>query len=69
MTIREYLEGRQEFQGARVSAKGELSTTCPFHPDTSPSFSVNVDTGLFLCRSASCGVRGGFYRLFGLLEI
>jgi hypothetical protein len=29
------------------------------HPDSSPSFAVNINTGQWLCRSASCGARGG----------
>lgn len=33
---------------------GELSTRCPFHSDRSPSFSLNLETGLWCCYSG-CG--------------
>lgn len=36
----------------------ELVGQCPLHDDSSPSFSINVDTGRWLCRSVSCGERG-----------
>ena len=32
---------------------------CPFHPDSNPSFTVNLETGAFRCMSSNCGVRGG----------
>ena len=30
---------------------------CPFHPDTSPSLRVRIETGAFRCMA--CGARGG----------
>ena len=40
-------------------------TICPFHDDSRPSLSVNVDSGAFKC--FACGVKGGdvlaFHRL------
>ena len=30
---------------------------CPFLPDTTPSFRVNIETGAFRCMA--CGARGG----------
>lgn len=42
--------------------------TCPFHDDTNPSFSVNLDSGAFIC--FACGAKGSvftFYmKLFGV---
>jgi DNA primase len=32
---------------------------CPFHDDNNPSFCVNLRSGFYLCKSSSCGVRGG----------
>jgi len=37
---------------------GELQTRCPFHNDSSPSFSANVKSGLWICH-AGCG-QGNF---------
>lgn len=47
-----------------VSRSGrESSARCPFHKDDSPSFSVNMDSGLFKCHAGGCGV-GGDFRIF-----
>src|SRR5438445_13694799 len=32
----------------------EISCRCPLHDDRSPSFSINIDTGLWICY-AGCG--------------
>jgi hypothetical protein len=68
VTIEEYLRGRPEFANAHTSSKGRLLVRCPFHPDRKPSFSLDVKEGWFKCRSASCGVKGGFHKLFRMLE-
>ena len=39
-------------------------TTCPLHVDRTPSLSVNVNNGAFLC--FSCGERGGLSKLTGM---
>lgn len=39
----------------------EWQCLCPFHSDTSPSFSVNVKKGLFICYA--CGAKGGMKEL------
>lgn len=31
---------------------------CPFHADTNPSFTANLETGAFRCMSSSCGASG-----------
>jgi hypothetical protein len=38
---------------------------CPFHPDTMPSFSINVVSGYYTCLSSRCAAKGtavDFYR-------
>jgi len=36
--------------------KREATALCPFHKEKNPSFSVNLNTGQFIC--FSCGARG-----------
>ena len=49
-----YFEGA----GLLLSGRGRWrSALCCFHPDTTPSLSVNVETGGFICHA--CGARGG----------
>jgi len=44
----------------KIKPSGEnLIGTCPFHDDTHRSFSMNVETGQWLCFSESCGEQGG----------
>jgi len=50
------------------NSNGEIHTHCPFHQDNSPSFSIDIETGLFICRSASCGLRGNFPLFYKLSE-
>jgi DNA primase len=45
-------------QRIRNSGVGNLVSTCPFHVDSKPSFSISFDSGLFICYSAQCGVSG-----------
>lgn len=44
-------------------------TTCPFedHPDSHPSFSANLDKGVWLCQA--CGKRGNTFTLIVQKEI
>ena len=38
---------------------------CPFHDDETPSFSINVDEGIYNCKATCCGIKGtaiDFYR-------
>lgn len=42
----------------RHSGDGNLVSTCPFHKDSKPSFSIRTDNGLFVCYSGKCGVTG-----------
>ncbi len=46
----------------RARVKGdELSACCPFHDDRNPSFSINMETGAWICY-AGCG-GGGLWKL------
>lgn len=38
----------------RPNARGHLMASCPFHPDANPSFSLDLDNGLWFC-FAGCG--------------
>jgi len=44
----------------RAGSNGQYIALCPYHEDKQPSFSVNVDTGLWNCKS--CGVKGNAYQ-------
>jgi len=56
-----------KFSGDDFSSKGELHVCCPFHDDKSPSFDISED-GLFICRSARCGVTGNFFKFYKMME-
>jgi DNA primase len=54
----------EEFYNAEVeqfqSGQGEWAIgCCPFHPDSNPSFAMNMESGGYYCHSTACGVRGG----------
>jgi DNA primase len=49
------------------NASGRLHCTCPFHDDTTRSFSINEE-GLWICGSTSCGLRGNFPLFYKLIE-
>lgn len=44
--------------GLKANDKGFAWGRCPFHADHSPSFSVNLRTGRYECKSTSCGAAG-----------
>jgi len=46
----------------KVNGKPEALGLCPFHDDTNPSFSVNVETGLFRC--FSCDAKGDIFTFY-----
>lgn len=66
MDIRSYILSK--FPNKQPNSDGKLHINCPFHADRHPSFSVNVDKGLFICGSPKCGVRGNFMLLYKMLE-
>ena len=41
----------------RLDATGWVSARCPFHEDKTPSLSLNLDSGGFVCHA--CGEKGG----------
>lgn len=63
---REYISS--QFPDAVPNSAGEIHTYCPFHEDRHPSFSINIDSGVFICGSANCGVRGNFAYFYKLCE-
>lgn len=46
----------------KVNGKPEALGLCPFHDDTNPSLSVNVETGLFRC--FSCDAKGDIFNFY-----
>lgn len=54
-------------QGLKLTGGGEWkSALCPFHPDTSPSLRVRIETGAFRCMV--CGTHGGDVLAFQMLR-
>ncbi|KAA0242501.1 MAG: hypothetical protein EDM70_14135 [Candidatus Brocadia sp. AMX2] len=45
-----------------VNGKPEALGLCPFHDDTNPSLSVNVESGLFRC--FSCDAKGDIFTFY-----
>lgn len=63
---REYILSR--FPDAAVTSSGRIHTKCPFHDDRSPSFSIDVNRGVFICGSSRCGLKGNFPKFYKLSE-
>jgi hypothetical protein len=57
-----------KFPDKSPNNKGTIHTHCPFHDDSRPSFSIDVEEGLFYCGSTACGLRGGFALFYKLME-
>ena len=36
----------------------EIHCCCPFHEEQNPSFSINLETGKYICFSGKCGKKG-----------
>lgn len=69
--IGKYLSSQTRMSLKETGTRGEFRGECPFHtsPRSNPiNFSVNAETGYWLCRSPSCGRRGSFPLLYKLLE-
>lgn len=48
----------------KATRRGDTITACcPFHVDRTPSFSVNVKTGVYHCFGAGCDARGDIFHL------
>lgn len=46
----------------KINGKLEVLALCPFHDDTNPSLSVNVETGLFRC--FACDAKGDVFTFY-----
>lgn len=46
------------------SGREWITTRCVFHSDRSPSLSVNLKNGGFVCHAGSCGKRGDLFAFF-----
>lgn len=57
-----------KFPGKSPNHKGVIHAHCPFHDDAKPSFSIDVEEGLFFCGSTACGARGGFATFYKTME-
>jgi hypothetical protein len=70
MEFRAYIERQPRLAHLKEGgSRGEFRGTCPFHVGTTKSnFSVNSETGLWICRSGNCRLRGSFPLLYKLLE-
>ncbi len=54
-TTREaYPEVFRHFLNLQPSAHGNIVIHCPFHPDDTPSFSLDLNRGLFYCHGGGC---------------
>lgn len=62
----EYIQGK--FPDYSPNSSGKIHAHCPFHDDRRPSFSIDLNEGLFVCGSSSCGVRGTFPLFYKLME-
>ena len=54
--VRETID--QNLKRVRMSGSNNIVALCPFHDDRSPSFSMSLVNGLFIC--FSCGAKGNF---------
>ncbi len=50
---------KERIPSLRINGKPEAVGLCCFHPDKTPSLSVNIETGLYHC--FSCGARGDVF--------
>lgn len=52
----------QDITGKRLKgSRAQRTALCPFHDEHTPSFSINVENGLWHCKA--CGVRGDVFAL------
>jgi len=51
-----YYEKELQFKKGSAGKKWNL-VNCPFHPDKSPSLSINMESGGYFCHA--CGEKGG----------
>ena len=53
--IREFYEQEMGVKLPAPNAVNEVSVSCPFHQDSKPSMSINMDSGLWKCFSCEAG--------------
>jgi len=59
---------RELFEDGRES-NGNWNTCCPYHDDSTPSFSIKLDNGTFVCHSGDkCGEKGSFVKLYAKMK-
>ena len=60
---------KYKFKGIRKSVGKNIICFCPFHDNKhTPSFSLNLKTGLWCCFSGECDLKGNFVKLIMKLE-
>ena len=52
----------------QIGSGDERRCLCPFHDDTKPSMTVNLEKGVFCCHAASCGEEGNLLEFVALME-
>lgn len=57
-----------KFPNKSPNGRGIIHAHCPFHEDSKPSFSIDVNEGLFYCGSVTCGMSGNFPLFYKLME-
>jgi hypothetical protein len=61
--IRSFYETEIGAQLGKINGSGDVENcSCPFHNDSSPSFSINIKTGLFNCYG--CGEKGSVFDFY-----
>jgi hypothetical protein len=69
LDIESYVSSHPKLNLKRTGNRGEYRGWCPFHPEGNyDCFAINVVNGKWQCRSARCGLRGGFALFYKLLE-
>ncbi len=53
---------KERIPSLQINGKPEAVGLCPFHNDTNPSLSVNLDTGLYRCYA--CGAEGDVFTFY-----
>jgi hypothetical protein len=69
MNVEDYISHHPRLNLRGGGTRGEYRGHCPFHPGGDyDCFAINVETGQWLCRASSCGLRGSFPLFYKLLE-
>src|SRR3972149_2607675 len=68
MDFEKYVSTHPNLRLKKSGSRGEYRGPCPFHSNDNQCFGINVDSGYWLCRAASCGLHGSFPLFYKLLE-